>query len=411
MPTDFSSVVIETLEAPLPVGTVLSSVVIETLEAPLPAGTVLYSMVIENLENPPLPVAVVSNIVGTVGSPATFDGSGSTASAYAWTMTSVPGGSSVSVPTPFPDGGATTPIDMTNNVALYHFDTGAVATDSSGAGNNLTTDTTTVTGSPKVGTASASFSGSSQYMHTASGTASLQITGDMTFAVWIKPTSIATNDMIMMYNNLSGGESLATNILYGLWFLNTSGGLRYFHEYGSGTNQILDFGNYITTGSWQHVAFVRDATAKTVILYVNGVAKETQSYTTNPEGGTTNALIIGTRENLSDRFYDGLMDEMAIWSRALSSTEIADIYALQDANGSTLTFTPDVAGTYSVQLEVSAEVYGSVVTDTATADAVIAAVPAPGSGGNSINFAGSLASSDRVLLSSSIIKRIVRRKK
>ena len=64
MPTDLSSVVIETLEAPLPTGTLLSSVVVETLEAPLPTGTLFYSMVIENLENPIQPVAVVGNIVG-----------------------------------------------------------------------------------------------------------------------------------------------------------------------------------------------------------------------------------------------------------------------------------------------------------------------------------------------------------
>jgi hypothetical protein len=49
--TDLHSVVIETLEAPLPVGTRVSSVVIETLEAPLPVGTRVSSVVIETLED------------------------------------------------------------------------------------------------------------------------------------------------------------------------------------------------------------------------------------------------------------------------------------------------------------------------------------------------------------------------
>lgn len=51
MATDVHSVVIETLEAPLPVGTRVSSVVIETLEAPLPVGTRVSSVVIETLED------------------------------------------------------------------------------------------------------------------------------------------------------------------------------------------------------------------------------------------------------------------------------------------------------------------------------------------------------------------------
>jgi hypothetical protein len=66
------------------------------------------------------------------------------------------------------------------------------------------------------------------------------------------------------------------------------------------------------------------------------------------------------------------MDELAIWTRVLSPTEIADIYDKQTKVGlgvstATASFTPDVLGTYTVQLEVAPGV-------TATADAVISAV-------------------------------------
>ncbi len=67
MATDVHSVVIETLEAPLPVGTRVSSVVIETLEAPLPVGTRVSSVVIETLEVPlPVGTRVSSVVIGAL---------------------------------------------------------------------------------------------------------------------------------------------------------------------------------------------------------------------------------------------------------------------------------------------------------------------------------------------------------
>jgi len=75
------------------------------------------------------------------------------------------------------------------------------------------------------------------------------------------------------------------------------------------------------------------------------------------------------RDSTAISYWTGLIDEFAVWSRALSPTEIAAIYDQQSKTGlgvatATAAFTPDVAGTYTVQLEVAPGV-------TTTADAVI----------------------------------------
>jgi len=73
----------------------------------------------------PSPTAICPNITGNPGVPATFDGSASLLpSYYHWSWVSVPGGSTIAnAPVPLPDGGVTTPVDMTNNVGLWHFET------------------------------------------------------------------------------------------------------------------------------------------------------------------------------------------------------------------------------------------------------------------------------------------------
>lgn len=347
--TVLSSVVVETLEAPLPGGTVLSSVVVETLEAPLPGGTVLSSVVVETLEAPPLPVAITSNISGTVGSLATFDGSGSlNVDSYSWSMISVPGGSLVEVPTPFPDSGALTPIDMTSNEVLYHANetSGTTATDTSGNGNNATLTNATVGAAGKIDTA---WQNTSAIRVTPAS--SVIIGSDWTLSLWyysIRPSGYAT----ALFASSGNHHAIVNNGS---------------DEIGVYSGIFRGSGAFITRGEpvWRHLAVV--GTGGNTLFYIDGaLAGTTVGYQI-----TANATTIAG--DTFNQYFAERVDEIAIWSRALSPTEIADIYDLQAANGSTLTFTPDVAGTYTIELTVSKSAYSTTYQDVATANAVISA--------------------------------------
>tara|TARA_R110002020_G_scaffold401531_1_gene611775 strand:- start:91 stop:837 length:747 start_codon:yes stop_codon:yes gene_type:complete len=128
---------------------------------------------------------------------------------------------------------------------------------------------------------------------------------------------------------------------------------------------------------------VRDAAEKVAHLYIDGTLFESQIYANNPTGGESGSLIIG-KDNLNPYYFDGTIDEIAIWNRSISNSEVAAVFFLNSGScasgsvgvGETFAFTPDVTGTYDVKLTVvgnspysemsgtvSALVLGGVVAD------------------------------------------------
>ena len=81
----------------------------------------------------------------------------------------------------------------------------------------------------------------------------------------------------------------------------------------------------ITAGSWQHVAFTYDG--ETIIVYLNTSAG---THNTTPSGslaGTTVDLWIGGNPSFSSgRYFDGKVDEVRIYNRALSGDDIIELY-------------------------------------------------------------------------------------
>ena len=68
----------------------------------------------------------------------------------------------------------------------------------------------------------------------------------------------------------ANGETSATNAQYFLKMLAT-GDLIYLHEFGAGVEVQATFDTNLQAGEWAHVALVRDATANTVKVFVDGV--------------------------------------------------------------------------------------------------------------------------------------------
>src|SRR5206468_8882206 len=87
--------------------------------------------------------------------------------------------------------------------------------------------------------------------------------------------------------------------------------------------------NSMAYNSWNHVAVVYDSssTSNNADLYINGV-KQTISKITSPQGTQTaneGAGIIGNRIPLN-RGWEGLIDELRVYNRALSAAEIVSLY-------------------------------------------------------------------------------------
>jgi hypothetical protein len=122
--------------------------------------------------------------------------------------------------------------------------------------------------------------------------------------------------------------------------------------------------NSITYNSWNHIAVVYDSssTLNNPDLYVNGI-KQTISRITSPQGTQSSNEgegMIGNRIPLN-RGWDGLIDELRIYNRALSATEIVFFY--DQANSGPFNF----ALANSMNLSVT---QGSSATNTITASLV-----------------------------------------
>jgi len=99
----------------------------------------------------------------------------------------------------------------------------------------------------------------------------------------------------------------------------------------------------LTDGSWHHVVAVRDAGAGEVRIYVDGVEEGAQSATYNAGfGSLTAALNIGWLNLSLGYYFDGVVDEVALYDVALPGGEIQRHYNEGEASPG-YCINPDIA--------------------------------------------------------------------
>lgn len=200
--------------------------------------------------------------------------------------------------------------------ALWYLEeTGQTRADAKG-NNDLTGSATHATDHVQ-GTGSASFDNNSQHYLSASNSNQLAITGDLTVGGWIKPDTTSTNSVLFSKYRSPGEKA------YGL-VLTTDHQL-YAFVGNNGTDWTTRFASTgtVSNGSWHHVAMVVDV-GSDVRLYIDGQFSGSAASPSTIYNSNVN-FELGHR-NQADIYYDGLMDEVFVFSRTLSEQEIYDIY-------------------------------------------------------------------------------------
>ncbi len=189
---------------------------------------------------------------------------------------------------------------------------GATATDSSGNGTSLT-DTATVTRAAGKYSYGSTFNGTTQYQYAADNN-TLSLTGSVTVSAWINPSTVA-----------AGAYDIA-----GKWDGNTSyllqqnaSDIRFY--VGSASNYEATTSLSLTTSTWYHVLASYNATTGKVQIYVNGLLKTSSTTGTIPTSiaDGTDRFQIGadSSSGTATNFYNGSLDEIRVYSKALSSAE------------------------------------------------------------------------------------------
>jgi len=195
------------------------------------------------------------------------------------------------------------------------------AVDSSSCGNHGTPNNfgqyNTVTG--KIGQA-ASFDGQSRFIKINNPKNDLDITGDVTLTAWVYLNAKPAGAMIPLIS----GRGAETVEPYELAIMDDS--IRVTFALTGGTYAACWAPVTIPTGQWFYVAMTKNG--RNVLLYMNG--SQIAPYNTPLSTATTvasgNGKMIGGGFYGAPIYLNGMIDEVAIWSRALSAAEITQLY-------------------------------------------------------------------------------------
>jgi hypothetical protein len=195
---------------------------------------------------------------------------------------------------------------------------GTTATDELGAFNATYQNTPTLGVAGRISGNTAVTFDSSQSEHATAGDISAFDTGDCTYECWFK-TSTTSGDRYMV----SEGSSASNNDQCRMGVHNTVLTADLFKSSGSDFTTINGTTN-CADGNWHHAVLVKSGTNFT--LYLDG-HQEAQDTTIPTTGLVADRATIGAaRAASTSSYWNGTLDEPAIYKRALSAAEILQHY-------------------------------------------------------------------------------------
>jgi len=182
--------------------------------------------------------------------------------------------------------------------------------DSTGNGHTLTNHNGVTNGTGIINGDAVFASSSSRYLSVNSlGT----ISGDFSVSIWFKsagkvvsyPTIFANDQYFALYiqDIIAGANGIRIGLASGNITLN---------------------GNYIQNNVWYNLVVVRQS--NTIKVYLNGTFIGTGTDTSTY--GFTTTCLGAAPWDLAETYFNGEIDEVGIWNRALSQAEAAELYSL-----------------------------------------------------------------------------------
>ncbi len=139
--------------------------------------------------------------------------------------------------------------------------------------------------------------------------------------LWVKPQNVAGNRILF-------GKAGPSPNVNGYMLRHNTGGQLYLQMRTSTVNRAHTFNSTLTAGVWQHVMFTYSGSGDMngIKIYLNGVLDSTlpgsASLTGTLLGGWD--FILGSRTGTF--FYVGNMDEVTVWNKSLSQSEVTELY-------------------------------------------------------------------------------------
>jgi len=227
------------------------------------------------------------------------------------------------------------------NVAVYQFEDNA--NDSSGNGYNGTfTNPAYVSG--QFGKA-ASFDGSSSLI--AVGSPIPNTDTDVSISAWVKLDSGISSNMHITGTGITSAGSEApfratlsyvSSNTFKIFALRQVGGTYYLAGTG-GLNNVT-----INAGTWYHVVWSYNSTGRKLSTFLNGAAIDSGvAMSTSGSSVNDSTTVIGSFRSTSGPFFDGAIDQLRMYSKALTAEEVTTLYV--DETTDTASSTTIIPGT------------------------------------------------------------------
>lgn len=204
--------------------------------------------------------------------------------------------------------------DMTTGlVGYWNFNegSGTTANDSSGSGNNATLMNGPTWTTGRVGQG-LNFDGVNDYVSKTNPSWNFvgNPTKSFTVSAWFNPRTCVDLSGIALANEGGWSAHLRLSARPSLWIIQLIPGTTH-----------ADGGSCLTS-QWQHVTGVYNASETKLYLYYNGILGDSKVLTDINTSNLTDGLNVGYTQS----YFDGIIDEVRVYNRALSASDILEIY-------------------------------------------------------------------------------------
>ena len=244
---------------------------------------------------------------------------------------------------------STHPTLTTSLLSYWELEEASGSRIDSDASNDLTDFNSTGQTTGKQGNAASMSRASSQGLYISSGSQSPDLSigsGDLNVAGWFKLDSKPSGQMgaVVKYEFSNGLRE------YWLYWDNSSDRFKFQVFNNTVSSNVVTANSFgaPSTGTWYFVQAYVDNTGNQIGISVNDGTVDTASLTvTTHNGGAQFALGFTGTTASSFTHWDGDMDEVGLWNKTLSTSEVSDLYN----SGSGLPWEAAAAATTTVETQ------------------------------------------------------------
>lgn len=170
------------------------------------------------------------------------------------------------------------------------------------------------------------FNGNDSYVECFTGDSNLSIVDGITIEAWVKISPGDLNSALGLPDEISDTHHMIVSKIGGAtWYLSISRKSVFFSPWLNGKQTYLAGKKTISANEWYHIACSWDAGTGEYRTYLDGQIDVNMVYK-GVLGKSKQNLLIGAYAKKGGFFLKGIIDEIAIYNRALTTQEIATNY-------------------------------------------------------------------------------------